>query len=76
MTRPSILICTVGTSLFRPNLDGLKKDLADGKIREDLRRLAQAYEHLDWSGVARELTRLPPDRAPMRRRDQLHRQHD
>ncbi|HVS38762.1 MAG TPA: putative CRISPR-associated protein [Gemmataceae bacterium] len=59
MTRPSILICTVGTSLFRPNLEGLKKDLAEGKIREDLRPLAQAYEQNDWPAVARALARLP-----------------
>jgi putative CRISPR-associated protein (TIGR02619 family) len=60
MTRPSILICTVGTSLFRPNLEGLKKDLAAGRIQDDLRQLAQAYQQCDWPTVARELARLPP----------------
>jgi putative CRISPR-associated protein (TIGR02619 family) len=60
MTRPSILICTVGTSLFRPNLEGLKKDLAAGGIQDDLRQLAQAYQQCDWPAVARELARFPP----------------
>jgi putative CRISPR-associated protein (TIGR02619 family) len=60
MTRPSILICTVGTSLFRPNLEGLKKDLTDGTIRDDLKPLAQAYQQRDWPAVARELARLSP----------------
>ncbi|HXG11847.1 MAG TPA: putative CRISPR-associated protein [Gemmataceae bacterium] len=61
MTRPSILICTVGTSLFRPNLEGLKKDLAEAKIRDELIPLAQAYQQHDWSAVAGELARLPPN---------------
>ena len=60
MTRPSILICTVGTSLFRPNLEGIKRDLAEAKIRDDLRPLAEAYQQHDWPAVARELARLPP----------------
>ena len=59
MTQPSILICTVGTSLFRPNLEALKKDLAEGKVREDLRPLAQAYQQNDWPAVAHALARLP-----------------
>jgi putative CRISPR-associated protein (TIGR02619 family) len=60
MTRPSILICTVGTSLFRPNLEALKKDLADGKVRDDLKPLAQAYQQRDWPAIARELAQLSP----------------
>jgi putative CRISPR-associated protein (TIGR02619 family) len=60
MTRPSILICTVGTSLFRPNLEGLKKDLTDGKIRDDLKPLAQAYQQQDWPTVAYQLAQLSP----------------
>lgn len=60
MTRPSILICTVGTSLFRPNLEGLNRALTDGKIRDDLRPLAQAYQQRDWSAVAYELAQLSP----------------
>ncbi len=37
MSQPQILICTVGTSLFRPNLEGLKKELQEEKIRPDRR---------------------------------------
>lgn len=59
MTRPSILICTVGTSLFRPNLQELKRDLAEAKVRDDLMPLAQAYQQHDWPAVARQLARLP-----------------
>jgi putative CRISPR-associated protein (TIGR02619 family) len=59
-SRPArILICTVGTSLFRPNLEGLRKELAEGTIRDDRRPLAQAYRAGDWTAVARELARLP-----------------
>ena len=60
MTRPSILICTVGTSLFRPNLEELKKNLAEGRIHDDLIPLAQAYQQQDWSAVAGALTQLSP----------------
>jgi putative CRISPR-associated protein (TIGR02619 family) len=60
MIRPSILICTVGTSLFRPNLEVLKKDLADGKLGDDLKPLVQAYQEHDWPTVARELGQLKP----------------
>jgi hypothetical protein len=67
MTRPSVLICTVGTSLFRPNLEGLKKDLTDGTIRDDLKPLAQAYQQRDCPAVARELAQLSPsERTPAR----------
>jgi putative CRISPR-associated protein (TIGR02619 family) len=60
MSRPQILICTVGTSLFRPNLEGLKKELAEGTIRGELKPLAQAYQAGDWPAVARGLVALPP----------------
>ncbi|MDW8266603.1 MAG: putative CRISPR-associated protein [Gemmataceae bacterium] len=62
MTRPSprILICTVGTSLFRPNLETIKRDLADSRIRDDLKPLAQAYQQGDMPAVAYELSRLSP----------------
>jgi putative CRISPR-associated protein (TIGR02619 family) len=59
MTRPSILICTVGTSLIRPNLEGLKRDLLDGKLPPDRRPLAEAYQAGDWAAVARALVGLP-----------------
>lgn len=42
MTRPGMPICTVGTSFFRPNLKALKKELAEGKIPDELNPLAQA----------------------------------
>src|SRR6202011_29918 len=38
-----ILLCTVGTSLFFPNLKGLADQLAAGKLAEDRRPLAEAY---------------------------------
>ncbi|GIW82153.1 MAG: hypothetical protein KatS3mg105_3960 [Gemmatales bacterium] len=53
---PQILICTVGTSLFRPNLEAL----TDGTIRDDLMGLAQAYREQDWLAVADELAKLSP----------------
>lgn len=36
------LICTVGTSLFRPNLEGLKLSLDKGACDERLDSLAEA----------------------------------
>ncbi|MDW8197189.1 MAG: putative CRISPR-associated protein [Gemmataceae bacterium] len=60
MPRPSILICTVGTSLFRPNLEGLKKEDQEGKIRDDLRPLAEAYRQRRWAEVAQGLATLSP----------------
>ncbi len=59
MIRPSILICTVGTSLFRPNLEGLTKAAAGTGLAEDLLRLARGYQQRDWPAVAGELARLP-----------------
>jgi putative CRISPR-associated protein (TIGR02619 family) len=59
IAQPQILICTVGTSLFRPNLEGLKKDLQDGKIRPERRPLAEAYTARDWPTVASQLAVLP-----------------
>ena len=59
MTPRPILICTVGTSLFRPNLEGLKGQLAKGALSPQHRRLAEAYARGDWSAVARQLRELP-----------------
>src|SRR5437667_306649 len=59
MAQPQILICTVGTSLFRPNLEGLKKDLQAGTVAADRRPLAEAYAAGDWPAVAQALARLP-----------------
>jgi len=58
-----ILICTLGTSLFRPNLENLKRQLDAGTLPEERRRLAEAFARGDWSAVARELNALwPADR--------------
>jgi putative CRISPR-associated protein (TIGR02619 family) len=54
-----ILICTVGTSLFRPNLEGLKGQSDKGTLPPQHRRLAEAYARADWSAVAKELLSLP-----------------
>lgn len=71
MPRP-ILLCTVGTSLFFPNLANLRRALADDlakpddkkAVKPELRpvaeRLAAAYEVKDWPAVARHLAELPP----------------
>jgi putative CRISPR-associated protein (TIGR02619 family) len=71
MPRP-ILLSTVGTSLFFPNLAGLRRTLADDLAKSDdkkavkpalqpiAERLASAYEAKDWSAVARHLAELPP----------------
>ena len=53
---PSILLCTVGTSLFYPNLEGLKTALSTGKITPEHRLLAEAYVQQDWTAVAQQLT--------------------
>ncbi len=57
--KPQVLLCTVGTSLFRPNLESLKKQLADGTLPADRRTLADAYQAGDWLAVAGELSRFP-----------------
>ena len=58
---PSMLLCTVGTSLFYPNLEGLKTALSTGKIRLEHRALAEAYTQQDWTGVAQQLTGIDPE---------------
>jgi putative CRISPR-associated protein (TIGR02619 family) len=47
-----VLLCTVGTSLFVPNLNGLKDRLAAGTVPEDLHPLAEAYRDRRWDDVA------------------------
>ncbi len=54
-----ILLCTLGTSLFHPNLESLKGQLQIGEIRDDRRVLAEAYRDADWANVASALTRIP-----------------
>jgi putative CRISPR-associated protein (TIGR02619 family) len=70
MARP-ILLSTVGTSLFFPNLAGLRRTLADDSAKPDDKKavkpalrpiaeqLAGAYEAKDWPAVARHLAELP-----------------
>ena|SRR5579884_2888904 len=60
MRTARVLLCTVGTSLFRPNLEGLDRALADGTIAEDRRGLAEAYRARDWPAVARHLRAVDP----------------
>ena len=71
MPRP-FLLCTVGTSLFFPNLAGLRRTLKDDDAKPDDKKtirlairlvaeqLATAYEAKDWHAVARHLVALPP----------------
>jgi putative CRISPR-associated protein (TIGR02619 family) len=70
MPRP-ILLCTVGTSLFFPNLSGLRKTLAEDAAKPDDKkavkpelvpvavRLVTAYEVKDWPAVAAALGEFP-----------------
>ncbi|MGF1580760.1 MAG: putative CRISPR-associated protein [Gemmataceae bacterium] len=63
MHKPNTLLCTVGTSLFRPNLGLLHNNLAEGKVKEEIRpvaeRLVPAYAQKQWSEVASLLGELP-----------------
>ena len=61
MPVPQILLCTVGTSLFFPNLEGLRTKLAANSLSEGdpNRPLAEAYLAKDWKRVAQELLRKP-----------------
>jgi putative CRISPR-associated protein (TIGR02619 family) len=70
MPRP-ILLCTVGTSLFFPNLAGLRRALTENAAEPDDKKivkpkqpavaeqLATAFEAKDWPGVAKQLAELP-----------------
>ena len=57
MPTPHTLLCTVGTSLFYPNLSGLTREPQMEPVRA---ALAQAYTHQDWPEVAAQLHRLSP----------------
>lgn len=71
MTPRGNLICTVGTSLFYPNLDKLDPDTRSpgtstqgdlASVREiELRQIKKAYREKDWSRLADRLIHLPPD---------------
>lgn len=50
--KPHTLLCTVGTSLFFPNLSGLTREPQTDPIRA---ALAKAYKEKDWLGVATQL---------------------
>lgn len=52
---PNTLLCTVGTSLFFPNLEDLKARVATRPISPDLKPLATAYKARQWTEVAKSL---------------------
>ena len=52
----STVICTVGTSLFKPNLAGLKTDDPDPTRKA----LAAAFASGDWAAVTAGLLKLEP----------------
>lgn len=58
---PHILLATVGTSLFHPNLEGLRRRLEEGKVSGGEEALARAYAGRDWKKVAAELGRIEAD---------------
>jgi len=60
MAPANILICTVGASLFRPNLEALRQRLEDPKLDERSRHLAEAYQRQDWKKVAEALRAFDP----------------
>ena len=57
MPTPHTLLCTVGTSLFYPNLSGLTREPQADPVRT---ALARAYGRQDWSEVAAQLHQLSP----------------
>ena len=57
MPTPHTLLCTVGTSLFYPNLSGLGREPQTDPIRD---ALARAYAKQNWPEVAAQLLPLPP----------------
>lgn len=56
MAKPSVLICTVGTSLFVPNLNRLCETPPDDPIKRDI---ADCYRDKNWHGVAECLQQIP-----------------
>lgn len=58
-----ILICTVGTSLLKPNLEGLKRQWEEDadSLPEDRRILASAYVEGDWNAVCAQLGTISTD---------------
>ncbi|MCS7167196.1 MAG: putative CRISPR-associated protein [Gemmatales bacterium] len=60
MSAKNVLLCTVGTSLFRPNLDGLRAKWQEGTLSENLRPLAEAYAQQNWHALAQALLQVAP----------------
>src|SRR5438128_2609168 len=58
MSKPVILLSTVGTSLFQPNLNELRRKLDDGSLDEAQRPLAEAYRARNWGDIAARLAAL------------------
>lgn len=58
---PNMLICTVGTSLFQPNLERLKADMDAGTVEERYVPLARAYSAGRDEDVAMQLLKLSGD---------------
>ncbi len=54
-----IALCTVGTSLFYPNLSSLKDKINDPNLSPVQRELGQAFRDADWRRVAQALAQLP-----------------
>lgn len=54
----NILVCTVGTSLFKPNMMGLKQRLDDGIVEDLYRPAAEAYSRSNYSVLGRALFEL------------------
>ena len=57
MPAPHTLLCTVGTSLFYPNLSALAREPQADPV---CAALARAYADQDWPEVAAHLRHLPP----------------
>ena len=57
MPTPHTLLCTVGTSLFYPNLSALAREPQADPVRA---ALAWAYANQDWPEVAAQLHQLSP----------------
>ena len=57
MPKPNTLLCTIGTSLFYPNLNGLTREPQNDRVKA---ALAQAYPAKDWPEVAALLRQIEP----------------
>lgn len=57
MSKPNTLLCTVGVSLFYPNLSGLIKGSQDNQAHV---ALADAYSEKNWQEVATQLRKIGP----------------